>query len=376
MNNTKQQYAVERAPKKKKKSGTLGRVVRRTLLVLFTVVVLVIGGLCVIMNQIFNGPSPSACRVLTMSLSEASATKWVPALFIGQEKVNEIRTEANIPLPDDVTDTSKVEINKDTAISASDEWKDYPDGVRIEAISGDTYNAHIMIIRDPSQVYLATSTDKFARNIPGTRINAQIETEGAIAAINAGAFFDNGTAGPEVGSTPEGLVFSQGKCVWTAGSAPEEGFVGFDENNILVVSKTMTQTQGEQLKIRDGCCFGPVLVMNGQINEQAYNSDSGYNPRTCIGQRADGAVIFLCVDGRQFGSVGATYSDVIDILVEFGAVNACNLDGGSSSIMLYRDTYGRYGEAGKIQTINNYSLLQKEPRKMPTFFMVRPAKEA
>ena len=67
--------------------------------------------------------------------------------------------------------------------------------------------------------------------------------------------------------------------------------------------------------------------------------------------------------------------DIIDIMVENDAVNACNLDGGSSTIMLYRDNYGRYGEAGEVQMINNYSLLQQEPRKMPTFFMVHPSDE-
>ena len=59
-------------------------------------------------------------------------------------------------------------------------------------------------------------------------------------------------------------------------------------------------------------------------------------------------------------------------MVEFGAVNACNLDGGASSVMLYRDTTGRYGEAGKVFMVNNHAVLQEAPRRMPTFFMVRP----
>ena len=83
-------------------------------------------------------------------------------------------------------------------------------------------------------------------------------------------------------------------------------------------------------------------------------------------------MIFLCIDGRQPGSVGGTYKDCIDIMVEYGAVNACNMDGGSSSVMMYRDTYGKYGEPGEVQMINSYSLLQAEPRKMPDFWMVRP----
>ena len=64
------------------------------------------------------------------------------------------------------------------------------------------------------------------------------------------------------------------------------------------------------------------------------------------------------------------YGDIIDIMVEYGAVNACNLDGGSSTVMLLRD-----GE-GQVQFVNNVSLLQADPRRMPTFFMVRPQTES
>ena len=362
---------------KKKKSGLMGRIVRRFFLLLFTVILLAFAALVLVMNLVFNGPSPAARTQLTMSLIEASATKWVPALFIGEEAVEEIRaSDKGAELKEEVTDTSQVVINKDSAMTSnSDEWEKYPDGIRIESYSGDTYNAHIMIVKDPSQVYMGISTEKFSTSIPGKRLNAVIEEEGALAAINAGAFNDDGTASASVGSCPLGLVMSGGKCVWTSGKQPGlEGFAGFNTDNILVVSKTnLSQSEAEQLNIRDGCCFGPALIINGEINGEAYNSNSGLNPRTAIGQRADGAVIFVCIDGRQAGSVGGTYGDIIDIMVEYGAVNACNMDGGSSSIMYYRDTYGRYGEAGQVQMINNYSLLQSQPRRMPNYWLVRAA---
>ena len=362
-------------PKKKKKSGLLGRIIRRFFLLVFTVIILAVAALCLVLNLVFNGPSPAARKILTMSLTEASATKWVPGLFMDEETVAEIRKNVDAELPDEVTDTSQVVIQTGS-MASTDEWADYPDGIYVEDIQGKTYNAHIMIIRDPSQVYMATSTSgSFSRNVPGKRITEVIETEGAIAAVNAGAFFDNGTAGPEVGSTPEGLVIAGGQVRWNSGKAPEEGFVGFDENNIMIVAKTMTAEDAMKLKIRDGCCFGPVLIMNGEVSMEAYNSASGYNPRTALGQRRDGAVIFLCIDGRQAGSIGGTYADIIDIMLEYGAVNACNMDGGSSSVMLYRDTYGRYGEAGEVRMMNTYSVIQAEPRKMPNFWMVRPASE-
>lgn len=362
--------------KKTKKKSTVGRtvlrVVLRTLLVLFTVIALAVGGLCIAMNMIFNGPSPSARDVLTMSLLEASATKWVPGLFIGQEKVDEIRTREDAPLPEDFSNASQVTITSGTSADNSDEWANHPDGIRIESISGDTYNAHVMIIRDPSSVYLATSTERFSVSIPGTRINHQIETEGAIAAVNAGAFNDDGSTNSYVGSLPIGMVISEGEIVWDDGQN-YEGFVGFNEDNVLVVANSMDKARAKELKIRDGCCFGPVLLMNGVVNQVEYSANSGYNPRTAVGQRADGAVIFVCIDGRQMGSLGGTYSDLINIMVEYGAVNACNLDGGSSTVMLYRDSQGIYGEAGQVVMINNYSLLQENPRRMPTFFMVKPS---
>ena len=362
--------------KKKKKSGLLGRIIRRFFLLVFTVILLAVAALCLVMNLVFNGPSPAARKILTMSLTEASATKWVPGLFLDEETVAEIRKNVDAELPDEVTDTSQVVIQTGSLGGASDEWADYPDGIYVEDIQGKTYNAHIMIIRDPAQVYMATSTSgNFSRNVPGKRITEVIETEGAIAAVNAGAFFDNGTAGPEVGSTPEGLVIADGKVRWNSGKAPEDGFVGFNQDNIMVVAKTMTADKAMELNIRDGCCFGPVLIMNGEVSMEAYNSASGFNPRTALGQRSDGAVIFLCIDGRQAGSIGGTYADIIDIMLEYGAVNACNMDGGSSSVMLYRDTYGRYGEAGQVRMMNTYSVIQAEPRKMPNFWMVRPGKE-
>lgn len=373
-----QRGGASRPPKKKKKkgSGLFGRIVRRFFLVLFTVIALILVAACLALNLIFNGPSPAARDVLTMSLLEPSGTKWIPGLFMDAETLDSIRTREDYNLTDEFSNTSEIVINKDAAISTgTDEWANSPDGIRFESHSGDTYNAHIMIVRDPSKVYLGTSTENFSTSIPGTRIDDQIETDGAIAGVNAGAFFDNGTSDPSVGSVPEGLVYSKGACKWTTGSPPNgiKGFAGFNKDNILVVAQdNLSKAQAEELNIRDGCCFGPVLIMNGEINQEAYNSNSGWNPRTAIGQRKDGAVVFVCIDGRQAGSMGGTYKDVIDIMIEYGVVNACNMDGGSSSIMVYRDTYGLFGEAGTVQVINSYSLLQERPRKMPTFWMVAP----
>ena len=374
---------VEETPKKKKKkkgSGLLGRIIRRFFLVLFTVVILAVAALILAMNVIFNGPSPAAREVLTMSLLEPSATKWIPGMFMDEETLNSIRYKKGDELEADFTDTSMVSIDRTGVLSgSSDEWANHPDGVYIERYSGATFNAHIMVIRDPSNVYMGRSAERYSTEIPGKRLNEVMAEadESIIAAINAGAFNDDGTANSYVGSVPAGIVYSQGEfiCNQYRGNIPISetggGFVGFNDDDILVVAKSMTEEEAERLNIRDGCEFGPPLIINGEVNQEAYNKASGWNPRTAIGQREDGAVIFVCIDGRQAGSVGGTYKDVCDIMIEYGAVNACNLDGGSSSVMLYRDTQGLFGEPGQVQMINSYSVLQSQPRRMPNFWLVK-----
>lgn len=359
---------------KLKKPASVGRVIRlicvHTIITLLLLAVLAFSGVVMVCGLIFNGPSTTARDVLTMSMLESSGMKWCPAVFIGEDTVAQIQHNVSAKLPEEISNAANITIQTDNALTDADaEWAAYPDGIRIERLRGESYTAHVMIIRDPSRVYLTTSNPTFSLSIEGRRIDEVIEREKAAAAINGGAFNDDGTGGDYVGRLPVGITVSQGQIVWDDGRDCK-GFVGFNEDNALVVATSIDDEQVEELNIRDGCCFGPVLIMNSMVNEEAYNANSGYNPRTCIGQRADGAVIFLCIDGRQANSLGGTYADAIDIMVEYGAINACNLDGGSSAVMYYRDMQGRYGEPGALQMINNYSLLQERAREMPTFFMV------
>ena len=357
--------------KQSQKSGLVGRIIRRFFLLLFTLIVLLVVGLALMMNLVFNGPSTAARDVLTMSLLEPSATKWIPGLFMSDELVDQIKNKGDSEAPIEDVNLDDIVIMDSSTMAASDEWAAYPDGIRIESYAGKTFNAHIMLIQDPSRVYLGLSSyDGFSTSKPGKRLNVAIEDEGASAAVNAGAFNDDGTAGAQVGSVPSGMVIHDGKVVSNVKNAAfPGGFCGITNENKLVVAESMTEAQAMEMGIRDGCEFGPVLIVNGVPNQQVYSGNSGYNPRTVVGQRADGVIIFICADGRQAGSLGATYKDMIDLLTAYGAVNACNMDGGSSSVMLYRDY-----TTGQVSMINSYSVLQSEPRRMPNFWMVSPKK--
>lgn len=256
------------------------------------------------------------------------------------------------------------------------EWTPYPDGIRIDTYEGENFTAQIMLVRDPSRLYLATSSETLSKDTPGLKMNDAIEKEGAVAAINAGTCWDDGTGSLEVGSVPLGLNLSKGKVVWDSFSeaTPDTGFVGFNRDNILIVANSVTEEEALELGIRDGCASGTVLIVNGNAVDIDH---SGHSPRTAIGQRADGTVILVCTNGRTDEFIGATLPDVIAILQEYGAVNACALLGGSSANMLYRDTQGLYGETGTVHMFNPESAEHNiftglALRRLPTFWMVKP----
>lgn len=78
--------------------------------------------------------------------------------------------------------------------------------------------------------------------------------------------------------------------------------------------------------------FRNTLIINGK--PIPYNE--GINPRTAIGQKQDGTIVLLVIDGRRGIKQGATLEEVENILLQRGVVNASNLDGGSSSTMYYK----------------------------------------
>ena len=65
------------------------------------------------------------------------------------------------------------------------------------------------------------------------------------------------------------------------------------------------------------------------------NADASANPRTAIGVKADGSVVFYTIDGKQPGySVGGTLTQVAQRMIELGCVDAVGMDGGGSTTMV------------------------------------------
>lgn len=223
-------------------------------------------------------------------------------------------------------------------------------------VEGKYYRGKMLIVKDPSRVFVGVS-GPLGAGYAGKLVPDIIHSYGAMAGVNASGFDDPNGVGN--GGTPLGMVMSEGQMKYGSLAGTYE-VIGFDNNNKLHCG-WMTGQQAVNLGIRDAVCFGPVLVSNGnkQYNLNA-NGHGAYNPRTAIGQREDGTVLILMLEGRQISSLGASMDTTADIMLEYGAVNAANLDGGASTVMYYED-----------ELLTNCSSLYGS-RAVPTAILVRP----
>ncbi len=156
----------------------------------------------------------------------------------------------------------------------------------------------------------------------------------------------------------DGIVTGKGVSLGGVIPIPQNGY-------ILVIDDNMSPTLNHQVNLNDKLEIsvsvtpslsgvetafggGTLLLKEGKKTKITHNV-SGNNPRSIIGTNADGTVIYMMtVDGRQTVSRGVTLSELADICLEMGMVNAINLDGGGSTALV-----GKTFENNTLHTINS-----------------------
>ena len=339
--------------KKKGAARPLGRLGIFTLVTLALLLVTLLGVIWVLEK----GPSPTVTEKFCRSMRETSAIRWIPNIFLSEEEVAAFKSESTESDETETVNTSLIHI----APAQTETETESDDGVELISITHGTAKGKLLIVRDPSRIILGVSSAEFDAKIPGMQLTALVEKYGGVAGTNAGGFNDENGRGN--GGVPQGLVISGGALLHTGKDNETYNVVGFDADHILHVG-TMTAEEALAQGITDAVSFrthdglASSLIINGEI--QSKNLGGGVNPRTAVGQCADGSVLLLVLDGRSINTLGATMQDVADIMLEYGAVNAGNLDGGSSSVMVY---------GGEI--VNNCASVTG-PRNIPTAFVVLP----
>ena len=298
-----------------------------------------------------KGPSPTVTAIFCRSVRETSAVQWVANIYLTDEEIDQYKSQSTENVVTDTVNTSLIQIQQ-----AEQDDADQSPALELIEISDGTIKGKLLIVKDPSRVILGTS-DNMGHQA-GLQLTDMVAKYNGVAGINAGGFNDENGRGN--GGIPQGLVVVDGELVWGSLNSTYN-VIGFDKNHILHVG-TMTGQQAMDVGIWHAVSFvthdglASALIINGEVQYQ--NLASGVNPRTAIGQREDGAVLLLVLDGRSINTLGATMENICDVMLEYGAVNAGNLDGGSSSVMVYE---------GEI--INSCASVTG-PRNIPTGFIV------
>jgi exopolysaccharide biosynthesis protein len=357
------------------------KVIGRIGLVLLVTLLMLTGTLYLMLQKCCNGPSQSARNLFVTTILETGQMKFLASWVCSKEEIQEIVSQNSLEKMDTSQDTSIIVISSnmgDDGLKMQENQdagqEDYDEnGICVEEIAGRSFLAKMMIIKDPSQVQVGST---YPWSEYGKELLKIVEESGAVAGVNGGLYYSVGNSG----GRPLGVAVQQGNIIYNDPSGINGlYFIGFNNDNILIIKDLEGMKAADfesyvkEEGIRDGVAFQEEssdannhfvpLIINGEPRKLD-GQGSGANPRTAIGQRADGTILLLVTDGRgASGHLGATASDIIGIMQEYGAVNAANLDGGSSTTMVYNGEY-------EMTSVTFY--YQNSSWKLPTAFVVMP----
>ena len=342
--------------KKEKKKWSIKKKIIVLFITLFSL------GICSFLF-LFYGPIESFRNFWITSAMTTMNHQYLATWFYSDKYIDKVLKSNLIVEVDEETDSSQIVFKKYTTSIYKNEYekeiltKD-PDNdlYKVIEVSGSGYKGFLVAIYDPSRIHIATTAYLGKR---GEDILTVSKRENAIIAMNAGGFYDPDWNSN--GALPHGTVISNGKIVSDYEDARVGGgFIGFDNENKLILGK-MTAQEALNKGIRDAVEFGPFLIVNGKRSFVKGNGGWGIAPRTAIGQRKDGIVLFLAINGRIASSIGADMIDLCDVMEKYGAYNAANLDGGSSTELVINHQIINTPVAGGVNGL----------RDMSTFWVVK-----
>ena len=324
----------EKPPKKKNKKNKKSKGIAKKILI--TIAILIVIGVSTL-GILLYGPYNGFRDWLITSAMTTMTHQWIAYLFYDEDTINAVMASNRVDEVQEDTDTNAivVGVSEEPEKTYENEYekaileKNNPsDTYKIIEIEGKGYSGYLAAIYDPSKIHTLV-TSKIGTS--GQYLTTMAKNNKAVVAINGGGFDDPNYSSNA--ANPLGITYSRGKLVTSYYYAGAGGIIGFDTDNKLVLSSKCTEQSAKSLKIRDAVTCGPFLIVNGKKSGVVGNGGWGTAPRTAIGQRKDGIVLFLVVDGRTVKRPGADMDDLIEIMQNYGAYNAANLDGGTSTAM-------------------------------------------
>ena len=306
---------------------------------------------------LFYGPLTGFKEFWITSAMTTKSHRYLATSLYSAAYIQEVLENNSIIEVDEVSNPDEIHFRKYTTTIYRNEYEKEilqkdpgNDLYKVINISGQGYQGFLVAVYDPSRIHIATTA---YLGVTGESILKVSEREKAIIAMNAGGFYDPDWNGN--GAIPHGTVISHGKIVSDYRDANMGGgFIGFTNENKLILGN-MSKQEALDIGYRDAVEFGPYLIVNGKRSFIKGNGGWGIAPRTAIGQRKDGIVLLLVINGRLATSLGADMVDLCDIMERYGAYNAANLDGGSSSELVINQKIINTPVAGGTNGLRNMS---------------------
>lgn len=262
--------------------------------------------------------------------------KW----FYSDEEIQKILDSNYIIEVDENTDTDliDVEVPKHEEITYENEYerqvleREEDQKYKLIELKVNDQDAYLAIIYDPSMVKVGVTS---ALGRYGQYATRMAEENNALLATNGGGFFDPGNC--STGGMPTGITIAGGRVITDnnySSYTQNGGVIGMTYDHKLVLAKVSSAKEALDMGIRDAVSWGPFLITNGKKAFIQGNGGWGYAARTAIGQRSDGIILLLVVDSNATRTKGANMVDLTEIMSNYGAINAANLDGGTSSVMV------------------------------------------
>lgn len=279
--------------------------------------------------------------IVTSAMASMSHHYFAYVLY-SEEVVNSVLDDNRVIESNESTDASAISFNPkfntgtyesiyEEQILKKDEGNDY---YKILDISGKNWKGYMVVIYDAKNINLVFSK-RYGKG--GEHLSDMAKANNALVAINASGV--NSQPGVNIVT---GTAIKDGK-IYATGPKIGGGLIGFTKDNVLMLTKESPQEAIKKGMDR-AVQFGPFLIVNGKPATFKGNGGWGIANRTAIGQRQDGIVLFVVIDGRQASSAGISMTELKDLFVKYKAYNAANLDGGGSSALYARRTLNGKGE--------------------------------
>lgn len=213
-------------------------------------------------------------------------------------------------------------------------------------------NIHIMTINPTKCEIVLVATDGNTL-LPVTKLeNHWLINNGykRVGAINGGFFQGSGMA--------NGWEFVDYDYLYTEGYKDGILDLFYKDMKLIIDDVDMDKFNNEYRgKAQWGVSASYSLVQNGVkdlTGSSKFSHSNSYNPRTFIGQKANGDILFMVCDGRgKADSTGLTASQQADVCLELGCVTAINLDGGGSSTLEYMGSIKNTPTDGSLRKVSN-----------------------